>query len=468
MGLIESSEKINLFGERLRKQKSTDSIKRIGITATVRYTQDGGFITYMGPWWFFYPGQKTMQHVLPMIFSIPALLVTILGLLLRFDSIMDAHDVTMGLASSISNNTTSISTSVPNAATSSLPSTTSTTTTLPSTTINGENTIGTNKIKSNIKNAKKHSKSNITTTATVNDVNKINNNNVNIYNNLNNNPNNNNNVLNTQTNTENKTKKRKYRRPKGVKFWHDYILKWASTKTTGLGYNLEKKYKGLNDASLGSRVVFEIQSFYPFPKTMKKLSSMSFFRSKPIVTSSIPDLSSSSSSGSIPSLVPVSVNDRNSVYKEVKDDNNLQTVSPLSSSPQSNIQSHGHSQNTFPDKKVIHHQSTPSNQQQNNHNNQNNRNSHHDSLKTGHHNSDKKTNQVHSHTNSHPTAHSNTHSTTHNTRHNQPHTHTHANTHKHTHPKEQTSVVASNEKENIDEKLKKRNPNNYNPYDPRQ
>jgi hypothetical protein len=65
-----------------------------------------------------------------------------------------------------------------------------------------------------------------------------------------------------------------WKKPKGFLYWHKRILLWASTKKTALGYNAKWNYKSLtdvHDASLGSRVVFDIGTFKPFPKTLSRL-----------------------------------------------------------------------------------------------------------------------------------------------------------------------------------------------------
>ena len=287
-GIFSSSPQLITFLDKLKKPKATDSIKRIGITSTIRYTKDNGLQCYIGPWGFYYPGQMIMQHMLPMIFLFPAIIVTVIGFLIQYDTSSDSNDFhhnfneinsnknantnsrsALGLSveeinpflSQKSNQTSSIS---------------------PSGIISqsdSSNTTQINKTKSTMKNTKKKSNNeknnninnnNVQVTSAANIIkssnNKISNNTTSLINNNNNN----NMILNNERKEKKKTKK--IRRPRGVRFYHDSILKWASTKTTGLGYNLGMRYKGIHDASIGSRVVFEIQSFYPFPKTMKKIT----------------------------------------------------------------------------------------------------------------------------------------------------------------------------------------------------
>ena len=54
---------------------------------------------------------------------------------------------------------------------------------------------------------------------------------------------------------------KKIRKMKSLKYWHNVYLKWAATKTTGLGMNMGW-YKSHVDATMGSSVLFDIQPFY--------------------------------------------------------------------------------------------------------------------------------------------------------------------------------------------------------------
>ena len=252
-GGVKSSLAFTSFLERLKKQKATDSIKRVGVTATIRFSEAKGLQCYIGPQVFYYPGHVVMQHLLPMIFSVPAVLVSIIGLFLQLDN--EPYDATVYSKSesitSTSNHLTSTNHTV------------------------GEQLIentSLNRTKSSLKINKK--KSNVSTAAPV-----VSNINKNVLTNIRS-------ISNT---TESKNKRRKWRRGRGVTYWHKRILEWAGTKSTGLGYNAGYRYQGLHDASLGSRIVFEIQSFYPFPKTLQRLSTLTlssfikpFWSTKPV------------------------------------------------------------------------------------------------------------------------------------------------------------------------------------------
>ena len=326
------------FLEKLKKQKATDSVKRVGITSTVRYTKEKGLQCYIGPWGFYYPSQVIMQHILPMIFLFPAILVTLIGFLIQHDTGAD-DDIYSSNDSETNSNLDSKSNSNLNSRSVLGPSDVEVDSTSRRQTNQANSTVApimigndVSKTKSVLKNTKKKS------SADKNLINSNNNNNNNDSNNnkenaiqittkLNDNDSNvpellrsNSNVNNkassslNQSNliltTEKKEKKKQKKRyqPKGVKFYHNSILKWASTKTTGLGYNLGMKYKGIHDASIGSRIVFEIQSFYPFPKTMKKIGvsfasfpsfmsnyCRSIYLSSPNFSTSIPAVSAAAS-----------------------------------------------------------------------------------------------------------------------------------------------------------------------------
>lgn len=253
-GGVKSSLAFTAFLERLKKQKATDSIKRVGVTATIRFSEAKGLQCYIGPQIFYYPGHVVMQHLLPMIFSVPAVLVTVIGLFLRLDN--EPYDAPV--------------TGKPD----STPSTRehfNASTSHPVVDLSIES-ASLNRTKSTSKINKK--KTNVSAVAPV-----VSNVNKNVLTNIRN-------VSNT---TESKNKPLKWRSGRSVTYWHRKILEWAGTKSTGLGYNAGYRYQGLHDASLGSRIVFEIQSFYPFPKTLKRLQALklsslvnSLWKSKPV------------------------------------------------------------------------------------------------------------------------------------------------------------------------------------------
>jgi len=270
--------------DKLKKQKATESVKRVGITATIKYNEAKGLFMYVGPWVFYYPGLEVMQYLLPMIFSFPAILITILGLFLQLDS-MNLKDTTEGkigsnkiapmntlktVISPINNLYSTIKIMIfgdpdtinPNISTNliipndppndrslqfnppSIPGKIQP----PSLSIENKEDIRVfNKTKQTLKSQKKKS------TLISGDINpqKVNNSSI-----------------------TNKDKIKTWKKPKGFFYWHKRILLWASNKKTGLGYNMKWNYKSLtdvHDASLGSRVVFDISTFKPFPKTLSKL-----------------------------------------------------------------------------------------------------------------------------------------------------------------------------------------------------
>jgi hypothetical protein len=239
-GGVKSSLAFTSFLERLKKQKATDSIKRVGVTATIRFSEAKGLQCYVGPQIFYYPGHVVMQHLLPMIFSVPAVLVSVVGLFLRLDN--EPYDAPVYTKPDSTPSTSNIL----NASTNHTA---------------GEpliESLSLNRTKSLPKISKK--KSNVSSVApVVSAVNKS------VLTN----------IRNISNITESKNKRRKWVRGRSVTYWHRRILEWAGTKSTGLGYNAGYRYQGLHDASLGSRIVFEIQSFYPFPKTLQRLSTLS-------------------------------------------------------------------------------------------------------------------------------------------------------------------------------------------------
>jgi hypothetical protein len=251
-GGFRSSVAFTSYLERLKKPKAVDSIKRVGVTATIRYSEAKGLHCQIGPQWFYYPGQVVMRHLLPMIFSLPALFVTLLGLFLQLDGSLDTADTfstspkPADTLSAVTGNFSAVSQPyrpTPGTATEFQP-------------------ISQNRTRSAMKSQKRKATA-MGIAATSTSTSSKNNSTV------------------TQGVTDTTLdyfgrKRRKWTYPRGVRFWHNRILKWAGTKSTGLGYNMGWRYQGLHDASLGSRIVFEIQSFYPFPKTLKKLTGKNF------------------------------------------------------------------------------------------------------------------------------------------------------------------------------------------------
>lgn len=65
--------------------KATDSVKRVGMTLTFRYNPVHRLRVGIGPWWFFLPGQRTMEMVLPVLFFLPAMILAALNLFVAID-----------------------------------------------------------------------------------------------------------------------------------------------------------------------------------------------------------------------------------------------------------------------------------------------------------------------------------------------------------------------------------------------
>jgi hypothetical protein len=75
--------------DRLRKSKARDSIRRVGMTMSVRYVPSGpkrGVCCAVGPWFFYVPGVKIMSRLLPFLFFFPALLTALVNTLFDFDA----------------------------------------------------------------------------------------------------------------------------------------------------------------------------------------------------------------------------------------------------------------------------------------------------------------------------------------------------------------------------------------------
>lgn len=71
--------------DRIRRLKARDSIRRLGLTFTVRVCSSGCRYS-AGPWLFYVPGVRLMSHILPFIFSTPALIVTLVNCLVAMNA----------------------------------------------------------------------------------------------------------------------------------------------------------------------------------------------------------------------------------------------------------------------------------------------------------------------------------------------------------------------------------------------
>jgi hypothetical protein len=289
-GGFKSSIAFSKFLEQLKRQKaSSDDIKRVGITATIRYTERRGLQIMVGPWMFYYPNLAVMSYLLPVIFSIPALLVTLLGLFIQLDK-----DVTDAIEQNItgsSNRKTSVLSSDNLSSGRSEPLATASSTdhlypalktrrlssaiddaTLatkathisPAITTQIQSSSRKTKpikslikrpIKSLIKSLKKKTTSRL--------------------------------LYDDSSNSSISQENGRKRQPRSVMYWHKEILKWVNTKTAALGYDFGSRHgynflqrhghHNFHHNALSSRFVFEIQSFY-FTKTLQKLSSLSLLR----------------------------------------------------------------------------------------------------------------------------------------------------------------------------------------------
>lgn len=71
--------------DRIRRLKARDSIRRLGLTFTMRICSSGCRFS-AGPWLFYVPGVRLMSHILPFIFSTPALILTLVNCLVAMNA----------------------------------------------------------------------------------------------------------------------------------------------------------------------------------------------------------------------------------------------------------------------------------------------------------------------------------------------------------------------------------------------
>lgn len=239
-GLASLGQKYNIVAEQVLEQiknvKATDSVKRIGLTLTFRYSDESGFRMSLGPWIFYLPGVKTMEKVLPVIFSLPSLLTAILNVFVSISpGDLFKESISAGLLDDSNDEDQDREEQE-------------------STVVDDHNTIdGVSEV-----NDLQYDESSGDSDAD-----------------------------NTNKDTYVNNKMR------GFKYWHEIYLKWAATKTTGLGCNLGW-YKSHADASMGSSVLFDIQPFYTrLPAMIENFID----RFRKLLRNRSNDVTSSSSSG---------------------------------------------------------------------------------------------------------------------------------------------------------------------------
>ena len=190
--------------------KATDSVKRVGLTLTFRYNPVHRLRIGIGPWWFFLPGQRTMEAVLPALFFLPALLLALLNLFVALDPrlfFFDAADEIYSEGGEVVLAASPPMTSLDSAAGDTSDCT-------------EDCDEGAGDMPARLKGAEAEEASNI--------------------------------------------------RCGGLSFWHNELLRWAATKVCGLGYNIGWYRSSDNDRYVGSSVLFDIQPFF-FRKLRRSL-----------------------------------------------------------------------------------------------------------------------------------------------------------------------------------------------------
>jgi len=75
------------FVDKIKRSKATDSVKRVGVTMSIRYNTENGLRMSLGPWIFYLPGMRVMQHVLPVVYTVPAVITTMASSVIDLDPI---------------------------------------------------------------------------------------------------------------------------------------------------------------------------------------------------------------------------------------------------------------------------------------------------------------------------------------------------------------------------------------------
>jgi hypothetical protein len=64
--------------EKVRRIKASDSIKRVGVNVSFYYNKRQGLRTSVGPWGFYLPTRRTMRKILPVLLTMPAFVASVL------------------------------------------------------------------------------------------------------------------------------------------------------------------------------------------------------------------------------------------------------------------------------------------------------------------------------------------------------------------------------------------------------
>lgn len=99
-GLAQMIKSINLASsdviiKAIKKPKPSDSIRRVGFTYTMRYSNRDGMKSSFGPLVHYIPGKVITDILLQLIFSFPALLLTLLNVLVNIDGLAAPEKVSV-------------------------------------------------------------------------------------------------------------------------------------------------------------------------------------------------------------------------------------------------------------------------------------------------------------------------------------------------------------------------------------
>ena len=223
------------YSETIRSQRAQDSIKRVGCTTSIRLGSQTGLRWAIGPWLFYLPGKKVMTRVLPVIFSTPAVVLAVLNLFLDMESalgwILDLDPASFRNRESVARSRSFG----------------------PSPFIDFDDDLQTV--------AESRDAAVAAVAAGADDASE---------------------VTKSEFGADHLTPKRAVELvqllPSDIALWHDRLLRWAATKTTGLGFNAGYSKTQKQDASMRQSVAFDIQPFFPsldlVPMVVHKMSEI--------------------------------------------------------------------------------------------------------------------------------------------------------------------------------------------------
>ena len=80
------------LAQRIKRARATTSVKRLGMSFSIRYGSITGLRWGLGPWVYYLPGSKIMNRLLPLLFASPAVFIALLNIFLSIEQYRYVHE----------------------------------------------------------------------------------------------------------------------------------------------------------------------------------------------------------------------------------------------------------------------------------------------------------------------------------------------------------------------------------------